>query len=175
VSQSTDITFEAGYRRLQDIAERLGSDEVPVHEMCDLFAEGKGLEQALADYLSQQKERVEAIERGEGMRAFRVVPPGAPPPAVAEAREVVPAGAEVRAARSAAGANGAAPGAANGAAPAAANGAAPAAASGSAPAAANRAAPAPASGSAPGAAAASAEDASAPSPPPPPQDEALPF
>ncbi|HEV2814269.1 MAG TPA: exodeoxyribonuclease VII small subunit [Solirubrobacteraceae bacterium] len=77
MSQSTDITFEAGYRRLQDIAERLGSDEVPVHEMCDLFAEGKGLEQALADYLSQQKERVEAIERGEGMRAFRVVPPGA--------------------------------------------------------------------------------------------------
>jgi exodeoxyribonuclease VII small subunit len=77
VSQSTDITFEAGYRRLQDIAERLGSDEVPVHEMCDLFAEGKGLEQALGDYLSQQKERVEAIERGDGMRAFRVVPPGA--------------------------------------------------------------------------------------------------
>jgi exonuclease VII small subunit len=77
VSESTDITFEGGYRRLQDIAERLGSDEVPVHEMCDLFAEGKGLEQALADYLSQQKERVEAIERGDGMRAFRVVPPGA--------------------------------------------------------------------------------------------------
>ncbi|HEX8207280.1 MAG TPA: exodeoxyribonuclease VII small subunit [Solirubrobacteraceae bacterium] len=76
MSQSTDITFEAGYRRLQDIADRLGSDEVPVHEMCDLFAEGKGLEQALGDYLSQQKARVEAIERGEGMRAFRVVPPG---------------------------------------------------------------------------------------------------
>ena len=82
MSQSTDITFEAGYRRLQDIAERLGSDEVPVHEMCDLFAEGKGLEQALADYLTQQKARVEAIERGEGMRAFRVVPPGGEPPAV---------------------------------------------------------------------------------------------
>ena len=76
MTESTDITFEAGYRRLQDIAERLGSDEVPVHEMCDLFAEGKGLEQALGDYLSQQKERVEAIERGDGMRAFRVVPPG---------------------------------------------------------------------------------------------------
>ncbi|HEX8087145.1 MAG TPA: exodeoxyribonuclease VII small subunit [Solirubrobacteraceae bacterium] len=80
MSQSTDITFEAGYRRLQEIADRLGSDEVPVHEMCDLFAEGKGLEQALGTYLSQQKERVEAIERGEGMRAFRVVPPGAAEP-----------------------------------------------------------------------------------------------
>lgn len=76
MSQSTDVTFEAGYRRLQEIADRLGSDEVPVHEMCDLFAEGKGLEHALGDYLSQQKARVEAIERGEGMRAFRVVPPG---------------------------------------------------------------------------------------------------
>ena len=81
MSESTNITFEAGYRRLQDIAERLGSDEVPVHEMCDLFAEGKGLEQALGDYLSQQKERVEAIERGDGMRAFRVVAPGVDPPA----------------------------------------------------------------------------------------------
>lgn len=81
MSESTDITFEAGYRRLQDIADRLGSDEVPVHEMCDLFAEGKGLEQALGEYLSQQRERVEAIERGEGMRAFRVVPPGTAPPA----------------------------------------------------------------------------------------------
>jgi exodeoxyribonuclease VII small subunit len=76
VSGPTDITFETGYRRLQDIAERLGSDEVPVHEMCDLFAEGKGLEQALGTYLAEQKARVEAIERGEGMRAFRVVPPG---------------------------------------------------------------------------------------------------
>ena len=82
MTTSIDITFEAGYRRLQDIAERLGSDEVPVHEMCDLFAEGKGLEQALAAYLSQQKERVEAIERGEGMRAFRVVPPGGAAPGV---------------------------------------------------------------------------------------------
>lgn len=96
MSQSTDITFEAGYRRLQDIAERLGSDEVPVHEMCDLFAEGKGLEQALGDYLSQQKERVEAIERGEGMRAFRVVPPGETPAATsangAAAADALPAG-----------------------------------------------------------------------------------
>ena len=90
MSASSDITFEAGYRRLQDIAERLGSDEVPVHEMCDLFAEGKGLEQALGTYLSQQKARVEAIERGEGMRAFRVVPPGgvaAEGPAAAAPRE----------------------------------------------------------------------------------------
>ena len=103
MSQSTDITFETGYRRLQEIAERLGSDEVPVHEMCDLFAEGKGLEQALGTYLSEQKERVEAIERGEGMRAFRVVPPGG-----VEAPRAATVVAEPAAAAAAA-ANGAAP------------------------------------------------------------------
>jgi len=74
VSEQT-ITFEDGYRRLQTIAERLGADEVPVHEMCDLFAEGKGLEQALAHYLAEQKARVEAIERGEGVQPFRVTAP----------------------------------------------------------------------------------------------------
>ena len=69
------ITFEDGYRRLQTIAERLGADEVPVHEMCDLFAEGKGLEQALGRYLAEQKARVDAIERGEGVQSFRVAAP----------------------------------------------------------------------------------------------------
>ncbi len=76
MSESKPISFEAGYRRLQEISERVASDEVPVHEMCDLFAEGKGLDQALTAYLSEQKSRVEAIERGEGIQAFRIVPPG---------------------------------------------------------------------------------------------------
>jgi exodeoxyribonuclease VII small subunit len=69
------ISFEAGYRRLQEIAERVNSNEVPVDEMCDLFAEGKGLDQALTAYLAEQKSRVEAIERGDGVPAFRIVPP----------------------------------------------------------------------------------------------------
>lgn len=149
MTQSTDITFEAGYRRLQDIAERLGSDEVPVHEMCDLFAEGKGLEQALGQYLSQQKERVEAIERGEGMRAFRVVPPGG-------AREE-PA------------VNGAG-GRAEGSGAAAANGTASANGAASA----KDAAAANGAGTANGAASAGAERPDS-EPPPPPQDEVLPF
>jgi exodeoxyribonuclease VII small subunit len=78
------ITFEDGYRRLQTIAERLGADEVPVHEMCDLFAEGKGLATALTSYLDEQKARVEAIERGDEIQAFKVVAPSgeaAPDPA----------------------------------------------------------------------------------------------
>jgi exodeoxyribonuclease VII small subunit len=72
MSETNELTFESGYQRLQTIAGRLNEDEVPVSEMCDLFAEGKGLEQALTSYLSEQRERVEAIERGEGIRAFRI-------------------------------------------------------------------------------------------------------
>lgn len=72
MSETRELTFESGYQRLQTIAGRLNEDEVPVSEMCDLFAEGKGLEQALTAYLNEQRERVEAIERGEGIRAFRI-------------------------------------------------------------------------------------------------------
>jgi len=76
MSQASHVTFEKGYRRLQEISERVNSEEVPVHEMCDLFAEGKGLALALGGYLEEQKARVEAIERGEGIKAFKIVPPG---------------------------------------------------------------------------------------------------
>jgi len=75
MSEPTDVTFESGYRRLQAISERVNSDEVPVHEMCDLFAEGKGLATALTSYLDDQKARVEAIERGDEIQAFKVVAP----------------------------------------------------------------------------------------------------
>lgn len=72
VTEPTQLTFEQGYERLQQIAARLGDDDVPVSEMCDLFAEGKGLEQALSGFLDTQRARVEAIERGEGVREFRI-------------------------------------------------------------------------------------------------------
>ena len=75
MSNTKSVTFESGYRRLQEISERVNSDEVPVHEMCDLFAEGKGLATALTSYLDEQKARVDAIERGAEIQAFRVVAP----------------------------------------------------------------------------------------------------
>jgi exonuclease VII small subunit len=75
MSKTKELTFEAGYVRLQTIAERINKEEVPVSEMCDLFAEGKGLEQALTGYLDTQSQRVDAIERGEGIQAFRIVAP----------------------------------------------------------------------------------------------------
>ncbi len=70
--EPTELAFEQGYERLQTIASRLNEDEVPVSEMCDLFAEGKGLELALTEFLDTQRQRVEAIERGEGIRTFRI-------------------------------------------------------------------------------------------------------
>jgi exodeoxyribonuclease VII small subunit len=68
----TELPFEQGYERLQAIASRLNEDEVPVSEMCDLFAEGKGLELALTEFLETQRRRIDAIERGEGIRSFRI-------------------------------------------------------------------------------------------------------
>lgn len=76
MSEATELTFESGYQRLQAIAARLNEEEVPVSEMCDLFAEGKGLEKALTAYLDEQRERIEAIERGEGVRAFKITASG---------------------------------------------------------------------------------------------------
>lgn len=96
MSKTTSITFETGYRRLQEISERVNSDEVPVHEMCDLFAEGKGLATALTGYLDEQKARVEAIERGDEIHAFKVVAPSGeaeqepPAPPTAAAQDEIP-------------------------------------------------------------------------------------
>jgi exonuclease VII small subunit len=73
MGDTTELSFEQGYERLAQIAGRLGEEEVPVAEMCELFAEAKGLEQALGAFLATQRARVEAIERGEGVRPFRIV------------------------------------------------------------------------------------------------------
>lgn len=75
MTEPTSLRFEEAYDRLHEIQTRVTSEEVPVAEMCDLFAEGKGLQQACMTYLDEQKSRVEAIERGEGIQAFRIVAP----------------------------------------------------------------------------------------------------
>ncbi|HWB69279.1 MAG TPA: exodeoxyribonuclease VII small subunit [Solirubrobacterales bacterium] len=75
-SEPKAITFEEGYRRLQEIADEVNETEVPVDRMGDLFAEGKGLDKALTDHLAEQKERIERIEKGEEVQAFRIASPG---------------------------------------------------------------------------------------------------
>jgi len=83
MGETTELSFEEGYERLLQIAQRLGEERVPVSEMCELFAEGVGLERALSAFLDDQRARVEAIERGEGVRSFRI---SATAPAPAHAR-----------------------------------------------------------------------------------------
>lgn len=68
-----EMSFEPAFERLQAISVRLSDERVPVSEMCALFAEGKGLERALSEFLETQRERIEAIERGEGVRTFHIV------------------------------------------------------------------------------------------------------
>ncbi|MGB7587460.1 MAG: exodeoxyribonuclease VII small subunit [Solirubrobacterales bacterium] len=67
-----EMTFDEGYDRLQEIADEINRAEVPVDRMADLFGEGKGIEKALTDHLSEQKAKIEQIERGEEVQAFRI-------------------------------------------------------------------------------------------------------
>jgi exodeoxyribonuclease VII small subunit len=82
-TSATELTFEAGYDRLKTIVARLDDDNVSVDEMCRLFAEGKGLERELRVYLEQQQGRLDEIEAGDNLPAFRIVAPSQPAPAPA--------------------------------------------------------------------------------------------
>jgi exodeoxyribonuclease VII small subunit len=72
---ATEVTFEAGYDELKTIVARLDAEDVSVHEMCELFARGKGLEKALRGYLTTQQGKLDEIEAGENLPEFRIVAP----------------------------------------------------------------------------------------------------
>jgi exodeoxyribonuclease VII small subunit len=81
---STEITFEDGYEELKRIVARLDAEDVSVHEMCELFARGKGLEKALRGYLETQQGKLEEIEAGENLPEFSIVAPSTPSPQAIE-------------------------------------------------------------------------------------------
>jgi exodeoxyribonuclease VII small subunit len=87
---ATEVTFEAGYEELKGIVTRLDADDVSVHDMCELFARGKGLEKALRGYLTTQQGKLDEIEAGENLPEFAIVPPSAPEPDGAAPRVDVP-------------------------------------------------------------------------------------
>lgn len=72
---AVEVTFEAGYEELKTIVARLDAEDVSVHEMCELFARGKGLEKALRGYLTTQQGKLDEIEAGENLPEFRIVAP----------------------------------------------------------------------------------------------------
>jgi exodeoxyribonuclease VII small subunit len=74
----TEITFEDGYEELKRIVTRLDAEDVSVHEMCELFARGKGLEKALRGYLDTQQGKLEEIEAGENLPEFTIIAPSTP-------------------------------------------------------------------------------------------------
>jgi exodeoxyribonuclease VII small subunit len=73
-----EITYEAGYEELKSIVARLDAEDVSVHEMCELFARGKGLEKSLRAYLTTQQGKLDEIEAGENLPEFAIVAPSAP-------------------------------------------------------------------------------------------------
>jgi exodeoxyribonuclease VII small subunit len=88
---TTAVTFENGYEQLKDIVNRLDAEDVSVHESCDLFAQGKGLEKALRTYLTEQKGKLDDIEAGQNLPEFRIVAPDAPAATTSQAFTPPPA------------------------------------------------------------------------------------
>ena len=74
----TEVTFEDGYQELKQLVADVDSENITVHEMCEKFARGKGLEQALRSYLDEQEGKLKEIEEGSGVPEFRVIAPAKP-------------------------------------------------------------------------------------------------
>ena len=70
---TTEITFEAGYEELKEIVAALDREDVTVHEMCEHFARGKGLEKALREYLEAHRGKLTEIEEGQHIPEFRII------------------------------------------------------------------------------------------------------
>ncbi len=68
-----EIVFETGYERMKEIGARLDSGDVTVAEMCDLYAEGKGLGRALMEYLDEREGELQEIDEGRNLPRFKVV------------------------------------------------------------------------------------------------------
>ncbi len=88
MAEATAVTFEDGHQQLKDIVARLDAEDVSVHESCELFAQGKGLEKSLRAYLDEQKGKLDNIEAGHNLPEFRIVPPAAPDLLVVDLHEL---------------------------------------------------------------------------------------
>ena len=67
------VTFEAGYERMKEISARLESGELSVAELCESYAEGKGLGKALLAYLDEREGELKEIDEGKNLPAFEVI------------------------------------------------------------------------------------------------------
>jgi exonuclease VII small subunit len=82
------VDFETGYGRLRGIGERLEDPNVPVSEMCDLYAEGRGLSKALLGYLDEREGELKEIDAGNNLPPFEITATAATPEADSEEADV---------------------------------------------------------------------------------------
>ncbi len=66
--------FEDALKRLEEIVTKLERESVGLDESVELFKEGKGLEQRLAQLLERAKASIEAAARGEAAPATATPP-----------------------------------------------------------------------------------------------------
>jgi exodeoxyribonuclease VII small subunit len=72
-SAPTKVTFEDGYERMKEISARLETGDLSVAEMCESYAEGKGLGKALLAYLDEREGELKEIDEGKNLPAFEVI------------------------------------------------------------------------------------------------------
>lgn len=58
------MDFEQSMKRLSEISERMGSQELPLEESVKLYAEAAELVKSCKEYIEQAKLRVEQLEAG---------------------------------------------------------------------------------------------------------------
>lgn len=58
------MDFEQSMKRLSEISERMGSQELPLEESVKLYAEAAELVKVCKEYIEQAKLRVEQLEAG---------------------------------------------------------------------------------------------------------------
>jgi exonuclease VII small subunit len=77
LSKKTDgpvqISFEDGYARMKRISASLESTDLTVSEMCQSYAESKGLGKALLAYLDEREGELKEIDEGKNLPAFEIV------------------------------------------------------------------------------------------------------
>lgn len=77
MSKKTDgpvpISFEDGYERMKQISASLESTDLSVSEMCQSYAEGKGLGRALLAYLDEREGELKEIDEGKNLPAFDII------------------------------------------------------------------------------------------------------
>jgi exonuclease VII small subunit len=104
LSKKTDgpvqISFEDGYERMKRISASLESTDLTVSEMCQSYAEGKGLGKALLAYLDEREGELKEIDEGKNLPAFEIVatrnhasPRGAEPASASDLGEAANSGA----------------------------------------------------------------------------------